>query len=327
MFPRRRIGGSQHSRVGSNRSLRMLDPEAPVSPPSARHFALEARGLFSIGALLAAGPLLASARRGEPQAVIVLPGLNTTDRSTVAIRCYLRVLGYQTSGWKLGRNDRPAGVDLPAVAAQIRSLHASSGTPVSVVGLSRGGIIAREATRMAPNSVRLVITMGSPFAAPAATNVVAGWRLVTGEGLMAQSPEGLRRLADPLPVPSTSIYSRSDGNRSLASVPSGGRAIQRKCGSAGPAHRPRLQSGGVLGHRRPAGAASRPMDAVSSERSRREVLARRPVRRLTRRLDRAPPPAAHARGFRGYDFPREVEWPGSLCAAGAGRAAASFAGS
>ena len=211
MFPRRRIGGSQHSRVGSNRSLRMLDPEAPVSPPSARLFALEARGLFSIGALLAAGPLLASARRGEPQAVIVLPGLNTTDRSTVAIRCYLRVLGYQTSGWKLGRNDRPAGVDLPAVAAQIRSLHASSGTPVSVVGLSRGGIIAREATRMAPNSVRLVITMGSPFAAPAATNVVAGWRLVTGERLMAQSPEGLRRLADPLPVPSTSIYSRSDG--------------------------------------------------------------------------------------------------------------------
>ncbi len=104
-----------------------------------------------------------------------------------------------------------ATVDLPAVAAQIRSLHASSGTPVSLVGLSRGGIIAREATRMAPDSVRLVITMGSPFSAPAATNIVAGWRRVTGERFMAQSPGGLRRLADPLPVPSTSIYSRSDG--------------------------------------------------------------------------------------------------------------------
>src|SRR5208282_5148611 len=32
-----------------------------------------------------------------------------------------------------------------------------------------------------------------------------------GERFMAQSPELLRRLADPLPVPSTSIYSRSDG--------------------------------------------------------------------------------------------------------------------
>src|SRR5208282_618636 len=32
-----------------------------------------------------------------------------------------------------------------------------------------------------------------------------------GERFMAQSPELLRRLADPMPVPCTSIYSRSDG--------------------------------------------------------------------------------------------------------------------
>ena len=71
---------------------------------------------------------------------------------------------------------RAAGADLPAVAAQIRSLHEATGTPVSLVGWSRGGIIAREAARMAPDAVRMVVTLGSPFAAPAASNVGAVWR-------------------------------------------------------------------------------------------------------------------------------------------------------
>jgi len=82
---------------------------------------------------------------------------------------------------------------------------------VSLVGRSRGGIIAREATRMEPHSVRTVVTLGSPFAVPAATNVVSSWRSITGERFTAPSPEQTRRLADPLPVPSTSIFSRSDG--------------------------------------------------------------------------------------------------------------------
>ena len=100
--------------------------------------------------------------------------------------------------------------DLPAVAIQIRSLHARTGQPVSLVGWSRGGIIAREAARAAPEAVRMVITLGSPFAAPAASNVGVFWRRLTGETLPA-STEQLRALSAPLPVPSTSIYSRSDG--------------------------------------------------------------------------------------------------------------------
>jgi pimeloyl-ACP methyl ester carboxylesterase len=83
--------------------------------------------------------------------------------------------------------------------------------PVTLVGWSRGGIMAREATRLTPEAVRMVITLGSPFAAPAATNVLKQWRLITGESFLAPSPDQLRRLALPLPVPSTSIYSRGDG--------------------------------------------------------------------------------------------------------------------
>ncbi len=182
-----------------------------VRPPSAWLLALEPRGFFSIARLIAAAPFLATAPAGAGEAVIVLPGLNASDRSTIAIRLYLGFLGHQATGWSLGRNDRPVGADLSAVADQIRQLHHSTGKPVSLVGLSRGGVIAREAARMAADSVRMVITIGCPFAAPAATNIVSGWRVVTGERLMARSPDETRRLADPLPVPSISIYSRSDG--------------------------------------------------------------------------------------------------------------------
>ncbi len=110
-----------------------------------------------------------------------------------------------------GRNVRAAGADLPAVAAQIATLRASTGTPVTLVGWSRGGLIAREAARVAPDAVRMVITLGSPFAAPSATNVGPAWRRLTGAAFPARTPEQWKALAAPLPVPSTSIYSRADG--------------------------------------------------------------------------------------------------------------------
>jgi pimeloyl-ACP methyl ester carboxylesterase len=189
----------------------MADPGGDIAPPSVLLLALEPRGLFSFARLIAAAPFLAAAPRGAAQAAIVLPGLGATDRSTAAIRAYLKFLGYEAHGWNRGRNVRPAGADLPAVAAQIRSLHEVTGTLVSLVGWSRGGIIAREAARMAPDAVRMVVTLGSPFAAPAASNVGAVWRRLTGEAFPAQTPQQLQALAAPLPVPCTSIYSRSDG--------------------------------------------------------------------------------------------------------------------
>ena len=190
----------------------MRNHDGEITPPSALLLALEPRGIvFGVAGLLAAAPFLAFAPRGERHAVIVLPGFGATDRSTVAIRRYVGFLGYQAAGWNRGCNVRPAGADIPAVVAQIRSLHDTTGTTVSLIGWSRGGIIAREAARIPSDVVRMVITLGSPFAAPEATNVAPVWRRITGEEFPAQTQEQSRRLATPLPVPSTSIYTRSDG--------------------------------------------------------------------------------------------------------------------
>jgi pimeloyl-ACP methyl ester carboxylesterase len=97
------------------------------------------------------------------------------------------------------------------VAARVAKLREDSGLKVGLIGWSLGGIFAREVARQVPNNVRIVITLGSPFAAPGATNVRPIWKLLTGQKYEPPSPERVSQLAQPIPVPSTSIYTRADG--------------------------------------------------------------------------------------------------------------------
>jgi pimeloyl-ACP methyl ester carboxylesterase len=181
-----------------------------IKPPPRRLLLLEPRGLVDIPALFAAAPFLLTAPRGRKHGVVVLPGFGADDRSTVPLRRYLSLLGYDAHGWKRGRNVRAPGSDLPAVIEQIKSLAAKHNAEVSLVGWSRGGIMAREIARQVPEGVRMVITLGSPFADPTANNVGVIWKLVTGEDV-PRPPSGFRDFAKPIPVPATAIYTRADG--------------------------------------------------------------------------------------------------------------------
>ena len=181
-----------------------------IAPPSKRLLLLEGRGLIDIPALFAAAPFLLTAPRGKKHGVVVLPGFGADDRSTILLRRYLTMLGYDVHGWRRGRNVRRPGEDLPAVIAQIQALKAKHKAPVSLVGWSRGGIMAREISRLIADDVRMVITMGSPFADPNANNVGAIWKIITGEDV-PRNPARLKQLAEPIPVPATAIYTKADG--------------------------------------------------------------------------------------------------------------------
>lgn len=181
-----------------------------IKPPSRRLLLLEPRGLADIPALFAAAPFLLTAKRGRKHGVVVLPGFGADDTSTILIRRYLTLLGYDAHGWKRGRNMRRPGEDLPAVIEQIKELHAKHKLPVTLIGWSRGGIMAREIARQIPDHVRMVITLGSPFADATANNVGAIWKLLTGEDV-PRNPDRMRQLAEPIPVPATAIYTKSDG--------------------------------------------------------------------------------------------------------------------
>ena len=151
---------------------------------------------------------------GDGHRVIVYPGLGAGAWSTVRLRSTLAVAGFDSVDWGFGLNRGPRGglrnwLEQLAAAADAQS--ARDGRKVSLVGWSLGGIYAREIARAVPYAVRQVVTLGSPFGAEAeATH--AGWlyRLLSGSE-PPRSPGELQDLRRPLPVPSTSVFSKADG--------------------------------------------------------------------------------------------------------------------
>jgi hypothetical protein len=80
--------------------------------------------------------------------VIIFPGLSAGDLSTVPLRKYLDSLGYMTEGWNQGLNLGPRPGVLEAARQKITDTFNQSGTKVSLIGWSLGGVYARElATR------------------------------------------------------------------------------------------------------------------------------------------------------------------------------------
>lgn len=179
-------------------------------PPSAWLLALEFRAFWEFGALLPAWPVLARAPRGDGHGVVVFPGLSANDGSTIPLRRYLDSLGYSTSGWEQGFNFGPRAGVLEAARAQVTRAFADSGRKVSLVGWSLGGVYARELAKEFPHMVRSVVTLGTPFAGShRSTNAWRIYELASGRKVERET-ENYDLPAAP-PVPTTSLYSRSDG--------------------------------------------------------------------------------------------------------------------
>ncbi len=184
--------------------------EQQLKAPNALLMALESRAPWELGATLAAWPLLKSAPQGDGHSVIVFPGLGAGDLSTAPLRNFLTAQGYDTYGWDLGPNMGPRKGVLQKSVERIGEIYKNSGRKVSLVGWSLGGIYAREFAKELPTLVRSVTTLGTPFAGdPKATNA---WRIYQyASGHKLNNPELLARVKQAPPVPTTSIYSRSDG--------------------------------------------------------------------------------------------------------------------
>jgi len=185
----------------------------PIEPPATVLLLLEAqRAMFEAATLLPASPLLRRAPRGDGHPVLVLPGFGASDRSTGVLRRYLEGLGYGVHPWTFGRNLGPRG-DLPQrLGARLAELQQKGERKVSLVGWSLGGIYAREMARRMPQYVRQVITLGSPFRGGGRpTNVGRIIRALTGANMRERGPAWMADIAKPPPVPSTAIFSRTDG--------------------------------------------------------------------------------------------------------------------
>ncbi len=184
-----------------------------MKPPSRLLFALELRAFPELGGFVASLPLLtALAPRGDGHPVLVLPGLVTSDRSTVPLRSFLKGRGYATYGWALGRNYGPLPGFEDKMLDRVKKLADKHGRKVSLVGWSLGGIYARQLAKMLPDEVRGVITLGSPFNGdPRATNAWKLYEFTSGHKVDDRERHMGGAISDSPPVPTTAIYSRSDG--------------------------------------------------------------------------------------------------------------------
>src|SRR4051794_9284496 len=160
----------------------------PAVLPRSALMALEGpRAIGELGLVAAAQPMLARSPRGDGHSVLVMPGLAASDRSTEVLRRFLRRLGYDVHGWGLGRNAGPTTAMLDGVGRRFADLYGRGDKQISLIGWSMGGIFARRLARLNPESIRQVITLGSPF------------RMMSG----TRSSE--------LQMPSTSVYTKTDG--------------------------------------------------------------------------------------------------------------------
>jgi pimeloyl-ACP methyl ester carboxylesterase len=101
--------------------------------------------------------------RGNGAPVVVVPGFLGDDRYLTEMHLWLRRIGYRAYFSGIGRN-----VDCPELLTQrlvmtIRQAHDDTHQPVTIIGHSLGGMLARAAAHREPSLVKHVITMGSPF--------------------------------------------------------------------------------------------------------------------------------------------------------------------
>lgn len=180
-----------------------------LSPPPPGALLREALTPLQFWLLLLDTPALARAPRGRGQRVQVWPGFGAGNSSTAVLRAYLGYLGYQVRGWSLGNNDGDVLNQLDRLKSDLLAEHRSE--PVSLIGWSLGGYLAREVARDCPELVNQVVTLGSPVVGGPKYTAVADVFARRGESM-----DDIERLVDaryqiPLRVPVTAIYSKADG--------------------------------------------------------------------------------------------------------------------
>jgi pimeloyl-ACP methyl ester carboxylesterase len=145
---------------------------------------------------------------GNDHVVLAIPGFLRKDRTTRELRAFLDRCGYRSFGWGLGVNWGPSPQLVAGLRRRLTQLCEREGGPVSVIGVSLGGLLARDLAHEAPDDVRQVITIASPISLPTASPVEPMIRL---SARFYRPAIDVARLAVPLAIPSCAIFTRDDG--------------------------------------------------------------------------------------------------------------------
>jgi pimeloyl-ACP methyl ester carboxylesterase len=155
-------------------------------------------------------PFPEDAARGDGQPIIVVPGFCSPDISTARLRQFLKRQGFAPQTWTGGINLGPAPGVLARLERQIVETAERSGGPITLIGVSLGGSMAREAAKRCPERVAHVVTICSPVRLPVMTPL-APLAYLAGLRWDEEARRALGRVSEPPPVPVIAIVNPKDG--------------------------------------------------------------------------------------------------------------------
>ncbi len=181
-----------------------LDRSAPALPLLMR----EAGSFAAMRAKASFASPVQTGVQGDGRAVIVLPGFLASDVATSRLRTSLTGAGFRAHGWGLGRNFGVKADMFERLDRHLDTLNLDQ--PVTLIGWSLGGLIAREYAKYAPDRVRKVITLGTPFSGDMRAN--NAWRLYEWvAGHKVDTPPIAAIPHEKPPVETVALWSRRDG--------------------------------------------------------------------------------------------------------------------
>lgn len=150
---------------------------------------------------------------GEGRPVLVLPGFAAPDAASGRLRDHLRRRGFRTYGWGQGRNIGLTDPLIDGLTRRFAELRDRYEQPLSIVGWSFGGMLARWLAHEHPDDTRQIICLASPWRSEGErTRATAMFeRSRRRHGLSDRARDIVDQAREPIPVPCTAVWSRSDG--------------------------------------------------------------------------------------------------------------------
>lgn len=150
------------------------------------------RMIGEMSALALASPLLLRNRTTDGRPILIVTGALSTNIGTNEMRTVLKLMGHKPHTPPETTMFRTSKGILEIVVRETEKLYEQYQEPITLAGWCIGGAFTRMAAHAIPDKIRQVVNMGASR---------------TGKWY----PKEWEHAGEPLPVPSTVVYSRTDG--------------------------------------------------------------------------------------------------------------------